>query len=326
MIDNSAGGNVPEISTKPYQPAGITDKTAQNVAAPADLIAPVKIIQARSNWRGIDFKELYAYRDLYFFLTLRGIKVQYAQSALGVGWAIIQPLFQMVIFTVVFGYLAKVSSEGAPYALFSMVALIPWAYFSSAITEGSNSLLSNTKMLTKVYFPRLIMPLSSVTAKLLDFMIALGMLFLLMVIYRRLPTWNLVWLPALVILMVLTAAGIASWLTALAIQYRDIKYGLGFLVQLLMYATPVIYSTYSIPATYHLGNLHPWLEGIMIWPRQIYALNPMVGVIEGFRSMFLGTHPMPWNLIGTGALSSALIAITGCMYFRNRERLFADVA
>ena len=252
--------------------------------------------------------------------------MQYAQSTLGVGWAIIQPLFQMTVFTVVFGYLARIDSDGAPYSLFSLAALIPWTYFSAAVTTGTDSLVRNTNMLTKVYFPRLVMPLSAVTSKLVDFAIALAMLLAVMAFHRQMPTWNVLWLPLLVVLMMLTAAGLGTWLTALAVQYRDVKYGLHFLVQLLMYAAPVIYSTYELPARYSLGELSPALSGWVVSPRVLYAVNPMVGVIEGFRSAFLGERPMPWDLIGVGAVSALLIAASGCLYFRSRERLFADVA
>lgn len=290
------------------------------------MSVPTLIIRPQPGWRAVDFRELLAYRDLFLFLTWRSIKVQYAQSALGVGWAIIQPLFQMIVFTVVFGHLAGVRSDGAPYSLFSLAALIPWTYFSAAVTTGTDSLVNNTKMLTKVYFPRLVMPLAAVTAKLVDFTIALTMLLVVMAIHRQTPAWNVLWLPLLVALMMLTAAGLGTWLTALAIQYRDIKYGLHFLIQLLLFATPVIYSTYQIPDRYALGELAPALNGWDAFPRILYAVNPMVGVIEGFRSAFLGERPMPWDLIGVGALSALLMAASGCTYFRSRERLFADVA
>lgn len=284
------------------------------------------VIQASSRWRAVDFAELYAYRDLFIFLTWRTVKVQYAQSALGIGWAIIQPLFQMVVFTVVFGYLARVESDGGPYPLFSLVALIPWTYFSNAVTTGADSLVSNVRLLTKVYFPRLVMPLSAVVAKLVDFGIALLMLCFILLVYRQPPTWNVIWLPLLVAQMILTAAGLGTWLTALAIQYRDVKHALSFLIQLLMYAAPVIYSTYSLPEWYDLGRLLPMLDRWEIPVRQLYALNPMVGVIEGFRAAILGEHPMPWRLIGIGTVSACVIAASGVTYFRSREKLFADVA
>jgi lipopolysaccharide transport system permease protein len=274
------------------------------------LDVPVTVIEPRTGWRLVDFKELRDYRDLFLFLTWRHIKVQYAQSTLGIGWAVIQPLFSMIVFTIVFGRLAGVSSDGAPYAVFSFVALVPWTYFANAVTEGTNSLVSNTNMLTKVYFPRLVLPLSAVLAKLVDFAIGLLLLFAIMAWYAVPPTWSALALPLLIALMVLTAAGLGMWMTALAVQYRDVKYGLNFAVQLLMYAAPVVYPASLIPPRWQLA----------------YALNPMVGVIEGFRAALLGTRPMPWDLLAVGGGSAVVIAVTGCLYFRAKERLFADVA
>jgi lipopolysaccharide transport system permease protein len=268
------------------------------------------IIKPESGWRAIDWEELYSYRDMFRFLTLRSVKARYAQSVIGVGWAVIQPLFSMVIFTVVFGRLAKVSSEGVPYALFSFTALVPWTYFSNALTDSTNSLISNASMLSKVYFPRLVLPLSAVCAKLVDFFIALLMLFALMGIYGVAPTGSVIALPLLIVIMVSTAAGVGMWLTALAVQYRDVNYAIGFITQLLMYVAPVVYPASLIPARF----------------RFLYALNPMVGVIEGFRAALLNTHPMPWSMIGIGAITSTLVAISGAFYFRRKDRIFADVA
>ena len=276
----------------------------------ADASIQTRIIEPRSGWRLIDVRELWDYRDLFYFLTWRDIKVKYAQSVLGVGWAIIQPVFFMIVFTIVFGKLAKVGSDGVPYPVFSFAALVPWVFFSTAVVDGSDSLVRNANMLSKVYFPRLVMPMASVIAKLVDFGIALILLFAIMAWYRSAPSvWALA-LPLLILLMVLTAAGLGMWFTALAIQYRDIKYAMGFMVQLAMYASPVVYPASLIPEQYRL----------------IYALNPMVGVIEGFRSALLSTNPMPWDLIGVGAITAAFIAIGGAFYFRRMERIFADVA
>lgn len=280
---------------------------------------PPLVIRARPGWRGVDVRELWAYRDLFQFLAWRHIRARYAQSALGVGWAIVQPLTSMLIFTVVFGKLARVESDGGPYALFSFAALVPWTYFGNAVTDGAGSLVGNTSLLTKVYFPRLILPLSAVVAKLVDFTIALGVLFLLTAVFRVAPNWNVLWLPALTGLMVVAAVGLSTWLTALAIQYRDVKHATAFLVHLLMYASPVIYSTNAIPEEFAAG-------GVTVNPRLLYALNPMVGVIEGFRAAVLGDRPMPWDYLAVGTVSAFLIAATGCVYFRSRERLFADVA
>ncbi|TWT33784.1 Teichoic acid translocation permease protein TagG [Posidoniimonas corsicana] len=293
--------------------AAATDLESEPPAPAGDLVAVsefVTVIERRSGWRLLDWKELHAYRDLFRFLVWRQVKVRYAQSAIGIGWAIIQPVFSMLLFTVVFGKLAKVSSDGVPYALFSFAALVPWTYFSNALTDGVNSLVSEANMLRKVYFPRILMPLSAVAAKLVDFTIAMVCLALLMAAFQHLPPWQCVFVPLLVVLMVVTAAAVSIWLTALAIQYRDIKHAMTFVVQLAMYASPVVYPTSLIPDQYRL----------------LYAINPMVGVIEGFRAGLLGTQPMPWSLIAIGAAVASALLLTGLAYFRSKERVFADVA
>jgi lipopolysaccharide transport system permease protein len=268
------------------------------------------VIEAEQGWRLIDWRELWKYRDLFFFLVWRDIKIRYAQSILGIGWAVIQPVFTMVVFTIVFGNLARVDSEGVPYAIFSFVALVPWTYFSSSLSSSSSSLISASGMITKVYFPRLVIPIAPVLANLVDFGISLLILFGMMIWFGIMPTpWALA-LPLLILLMMLSAAGAGMWLTAMSIQYRDIRYGLSFFVRLLMYASPVIYATGTIP------------ERFQIW----YALNPMVGVIEGFRAALVGTKPMPWAWIGMGTITAVVLFITGALYFRRMERVFADVA
>ncbi|MEW6405398.1 MAG: ABC transporter permease [Chloroflexota bacterium] len=275
----------------------------------AELLANKIIIEAETGWQLIDWRELWRYRDLFWFLVWRDIKTRYAQSILGIGWAVIQPLFSMVVFTVVFGNLAKISSDGVPYAIFSYAALVPWTYFSGSLTSSSSSLLSASGMLTKVYFPRLVIPIAPVLAKLVDFCIALLILGGLMLWFQVSPTiWGL-FIPALVLLMMLTATGAGMWLTALAVQYRDINYATGFIVQLLMYAAPVVYPASSVPEQYRL----------------LYGLFPMAGVIEGFRSALLGTNPMPWDLLGVGSVVAVLLFVTGALYFRRMERIFADV-
>lgn len=268
------------------------------------------IIKRRTGWQFIDWKELQEYRDLFAFLVWRNIKVRYAQSTLGVGWAVIQPLFSMVVFTIVFGTLAKVRSDGVPYAVFSFAGLVPWTYFSNALTESTGSLIVNADMMGKVYFPRIILPLSSVLAKLIDFGIAMIVLAALMAWYRIMPSpWILI-LPLLILIMMLTAAGLGMWLTALAIQYRDVNYAMNFVVQLLMYAAPVVYPSSLVPEQFRL----------------FYALNPMVGVIEGFRSVLLGTMSIPWDMIAVGGSVAIVMVISGAAYFRSKERIFADVA
>ncbi len=304
-----------------HHAAGDVDPAAAPPTSAADGVETgyKVVIEPRSGWRLIDWKEFGEYRDLFRFLIWRNIKIQYAQSALGIGWAIVQPLFSAAIFTVVFGRLARVESDGVPYPLFAFTALVPWTYFSNALLEGTNSLVGNTVMLAKVYFPRLMLPLSAVCAKLVDFGVSLTMLAGLMAYYGVVPGRDILLLPALVALMILTAAGLSTWLTALAIQYRDIKYAMTFVVQVLMYCTPVVYPASLIPETYTRG-------GYVYYPRLLYALNPMVGVIEGMRSTLLHATPIPWALIGIGSVSATLIVASGCLYFRRKERLFADVA
>ncbi|MFW2439593.1 MAG: ABC transporter permease [Arenicellales bacterium] len=268
------------------------------------------VIEPREGMRLIDLKELREYQDLFFFLIWRSIKVRYAQSAIGIGWAVIQPVFSMLVFTIIFGNLANIDSDGVPYAVFSFAALVPWTYFSNAVSEGTSSLIAEANMISKVYFPRVILPLASVAAKLVDFCIAMVLLACLMVFYQIMPTSGILFLPLLIVMMMISAAGIGMWLTALAIQYRDVNYAMSFVLQLFMYAAPVVYPTSLIPAEYRL----------------LYAINPMVGVIEGFRSVLLGTIPIPWGLISVGFVSSIIIAASGMVYFLGKERIFADVA
>ncbi len=281
-----------------------------NVADAAGQPAPVTIIEPHTGWRMVDWRELRDYQDLFFFLIWRNIKVRYAQSAIGVGWAVLQPVASMVVFTVIFGRLVGVESDGAPYAVFAFVALVPWTYFANCLTEGSASMVANAGMISKIYFPRLIMPMAIIGARMVDFLIASVILALLLAVYRIAPNAGVVALPALILIMTLAAAGLGLWLTALAIQFRDINYGMSFGVQLLMYAAPVVYPASLIPDRY----------------AYLYALNPMVGVIEGFRAALLGTRAMPWDLIAIGALVATLLFFSGMLYFRRKEHVFADVA
>jgi len=268
------------------------------------------IIESRKGFKVIDWKELSDYRDLFLFLVWRNIRTRYAQSTLGVGWAVLQPLFSMLVFTIIFGRLAKVDSNGLPYAIFSYTALVPWTFFANSLTEGTASLVSNANMLSKVYFPRVVLPLASVAAKAVDFIIAMLFLAVLMLWFKVVPTSGIFVVPFLIIILLLASSGLALWFTALAVQFRDINYAMNFIVQLLMYAAPVVYPTTLIP------------ERFQFW----YALNPMVGVIEGFRSALLDTIDMPWTWILSGTVSALFLFVTGLVYFRSRERIFADVA
>ena len=274
-----------------------------------NLSTEPRVIDAKTRWGLVDLRDLWYYRDLLYFLIWRDIKVRYAQSVLGVGWAVIQPVFLMIVFTLVFGRLARLDSDGAPYAIFSYVALVPWTYFSNALTDSTTSLVQNSALITKVYFPRIILPLSSILSKLVDFTIALGLVIALLVWYKTVPNVGVAVIPLLVLLMILTAAGLGIWMASLAIQYRDIKYALTFIIQMLMFASPVVYPLNMVPERYQI----------------LYSLNPMVGVIEGFRSAFLATNPMPWNLIGIGFCVAIALLVAGTFYFRRNEESFADV-
>ncbi|HYG35779.1 MAG TPA: ABC transporter permease [Clostridia bacterium] len=271
---------------------------------------PVTVIEARGDWRLFDWQEMVRYKDLLYFLVLRDVTVLYKQTVLGVAWAVLTPFFSMFVFTIIFGMLLKVPSDGRPYALFSFAALLPWTYFSQSLTGASNSLIQGTSLFTKVYFPRVFIPLVPVFSKLLDFAIASVMLVLMMVWYRVAPSHNVIFLPLLLAIMMLTSAGIGMFLSALAVQYRDVRHAMGFLVQILMYAAPVVWPVSKIP------------EDLRLW----YGLYPMAGVIEGFRASLLNTAPMPWDLIAMGMLAALIFFLIGAVYFRRTERSFADVA
>jgi lipopolysaccharide transport system permease protein len=268
----------------------------------------VSVIQPESGWRLINLQELKDYRDLFFFLVWRDIKVLYAQTILGFAWAILHPLTQIAIFTVVFGRFARVPTEGIPYALFCSVGIVPWTYMSQSMTASSQSLVTGHALLDKIYFPRLIFPITPILAKLLDFFISMLIVLGIIIYYRIMPTWQMLLFPFLVLYMVSISAGIGMWLSSMAIRFRDVKYAMPFVIQMLMYSAPIVYSASSIPEKYRI----------------IYSLNPIVGVVEGFRSCLLGT-PIPWQYIVPGALMGLLLLLSGAFYFRRMERIFVDV-
>jgi len=276
---------------------------------PADT-PPYKVVEATRGWRNLDLRELLEYRDLFFFLVWRSLKVRYAQSVLGIGWAVIQPLAQMVVYTVIFGYFVAVESDGVPYPVFAYSALLPWTLFSASLTEAVDSLVAQTHLVSKIYFPRLLLPLAAVSSRLVDFAISAVILAALLAWYGIRPTAAAVALPLLVIVLVIFASGMGMWLSALAIQYRDARYAMGFGVQLFMYAAPIVYPVALVPERF----------------QAVYALNPLVGVIEGFRAGLLGTGPLRWDWITTGTVVAGFIFVSGVVYFRSKERLFADVA
>jgi len=278
------------------------------MSAPASRNDRVTVIEPVSGWEFPDLKELKAYRDLFYFLVWRDIKVLYAQTVLGFSWAILNPLVQIIIFSVIFGKVANISTDGIPYVLFSTVAIIPWTYMSESMNASSQSLVSGQNLLGKVYFPRVIFPLTSVLAKLVDFSISLMLVVAVMFYYQISPTRNLVYLPLLVLLMMVIPTGIGLWFSALAIRYRDVKFAMPFVIRMLIYSAPILYPLSAIPEQY----------------RFLYSLNPIVAVIEGFRASLLGM-PMPWESILPGSLVAALVLIFGAIYFRRMERVFVDV-
>jgi lipopolysaccharide transport system permease protein len=265
-------------------------------------------IRPDTGWRLVDFDELKEYRDLFLFMVWRDIKVLYAQTVLGFSWALLQPLVQIVIFSIVFGKVAKVPTEGIPYVLFSSVAIIPWTYMSEAMSQSCQSLVLGQAMLGKIYFPRLIFPMSPVLSRLVDFGISFFLIFGLVIYYRVSPSWSLLLFPVFVLLMMLVAAGVGMWLSAIAIRYRDIKYAMPFVLKMLIYTAPIVYSAESIPEVY----------------RFVYSLNPIVGVIEGFRASILGL-PIPWPFVLPGMGTAILLFFTGALYFKKMEKIFVDV-
>jgi lipopolysaccharide transport system permease protein len=318
MVDESS--SVSPAGAVPYEGATSHAPAPRHVFTGLAGDVPITVIEPSSGWRLVNWRELYAYRDLFRFLTWRSVKVRYTQSAVGIGWAIIQPLFQMITFTLIFGRLAGLESDGVAYSAFSLVGLVAWTYYSTALINGANSLVSNAHMISKIYFPRLVLPLSDVVAKLFDFGIAMAMTLIALPFLGWAPNWGVLMIPYLVVLMMAAALGFGLWLSALAVQFRDVNHAIGFIVQLLMYASPVVYPTSLLPESYQLTST------ITLAPQTLYSLNPMVGVIEGFRSALLGTRPMPYDWIALGTLTTVIALVTGALYFRNRERLFADVA
>lgn len=266
-------------------------------------------IKPKKGLQFIDFKELRQYRDLLYFLVVRNIKVKYKQTVLGGLWAIIQPFFSMVVFTLFFGKLAKIPSDGIPYPIFNFTAMVAWTYFATSITSAGNSLITDANLISKVYFPRLIVPLSPVLAGLLDFLIAFIILIGMMLYYNIYPTIMILFVPFLVILMMLIVSGVGMALSALNAKYRDVRYTISFLVQLWMFASPVVYPASLVPEKYRL----------------IYALNPMTGVIEGFRAALLGSVTFPVQMVLISAIVSIALFTFGLFYFKQTERYFADI-
>jgi lipopolysaccharide transport system permease protein len=283
------------------------DTASEAQQAYGDL--PFVRIQASQGWVKLRLRDIWEHRELIFFLAWRDVTIRYKQTVFGATWAIIQPFLQMVAFSLIFGQLAKIPSDGIPYPIFSFTALLPWNYFATALAKSSNSLVGQQNLISKVYFPRLVLPIASVLPALLDFAIAFLVLLGMMVFYGIAPTPAIALLPVLVALSMMCALGCGLWLSALNVDYRDVGYVVPFLTQLWMVATPVAYPSSLLD--------EPW--------RTLYGLNPMVGVIEGFRWALLGTDP-PTTLLLLSAVISAVLLVSGAFYYRRAERTFADIA
>ena len=269
---------------------------------------PTLVIRPPRKWVPVDLRELWAYRELVTAFTLRDVKLRYKQTGLGIAWAVLQPLLTMVIFTVFFGGLAKIPSDGVPYPLFVLAALLPWTLFAEGLTRSTTSMVTNANIMTKVYFPRLIMPLSSIISPLVDFAVSFIILIAMMVYYGFVPTTNIIFLPVFLLLALATALGVGLWLSALNVKYRDFQYTVPFLIQIWMFASPVVYAASLVP------------ESLRVW----YGLNPMAGVIEGFRWALLGTGaPSAMVLVSVGMV--LVILISGMFYFRRMEQYYADI-
>jgi len=274
-----------------------------------DESLPLTVIRPPRRWAPIDLRVLWRYRELLYFFVWRDIKVRYKQTALGAAWAVIQPLFTMVVFSVFFGRLAQIPSDGAPYPLFSFAALVPWTFFSTGVTQSANSVVGNRDLITKVYFPRLTIPAAAIFAGLVDFAIAFTVLLAMMAYYGFAPTANIVWIPALLLLALITALGVGFWLSALNVRYRDVRHAVPFLVQAWLFITPIAYPSSLLS--------EPW--------RTLYGINPMAGVVEGFRWALLGTDSAPPAMVLTSAAVAVVILVTGAFFFRRVEARFADV-
>lgn len=266
-------------------------------------------IQPSKGWIALDLKELWEYRELLYFLVWRDMKVRYKQTVLGASWAIIQPFFTMVVFSLFFGKLAKVPSDGIPYPIFSYAALVPWAFFANGLNQASNSLVGGSNLIKKVYFPRLAMPIASVLGGVIDFGLAFLMLVGMMFYYSMIPTINVLWLPFFLVLAFTTSLGASLWLSATYVQFRDVRHIVPFLTQIWLFATPIAYPSSLLS--------EPW--------RSLYGINPMAGVVEGFRWALLGIGMAPGPIVIVSSCASMILLFSGAFYFRRMEKTFADV-
>jgi lipopolysaccharide transport system permease protein len=271
--------------------------------------SPLVRIEARRRWLALDLGELWAYRELLYFFVWRDIKVRYKQTVIGAAWAVLQPVLTMLVFSLFFGKLAKIPSQGLPYPIFYYSALLPWMYFATAMQGATAIVVDNQRVVTKIYFPRVVLPIASVLSGLVDFGISFGVFLIMMAYYRMMPTAAVIWLPAFLLLAVLTALGVGLWLSALNALYRDVRYVVPFLVQFWLFASPVAYPSSLVPAKW----------------RWLYGLNPMAGVIEGFRWALTGHGQPPGPMLAASSAAVILLVLSGLLYYRAVEGTMADV-
>lgn len=274
---------------------------------PSDL--PRTRREASKGWALPKLRELWEYRELLFFFVWRDIKVRYRQTVMGALWAIIQPFFTMVIFSLFFGRLAKIPSDGLPYPVFSYAALVPWTFFANALNQASNSLVASAQMVKKIYFPRLSLPIATVLASVVDFVLAFIVLLGMMFYYGLVPTMNVLWLPLFLLLALVTSLGVSLWLSAMNVQFRDVHYTIPFLTQAWLFVTPIAYPSSMLPERWRI----------------LYGINPMAGVVEGFRWALLGTDTAPGPMLIVSSVVALILFVSGAFYFRRMEQGFADV-
>lgn len=288
----------------------VENETHQNADASNVLPNTVVIrIEPSHGWVSLKLKELMEYKELLYFLIWRDVKVRYKQTVLGAAWAVIQPFFTMIVFSIFFGKLGKIPSDGIPYPIFSYTALVPWTFFANGLSQGSNSLVSSSNLIKKIYFPRLAIPIATVLSGFVDFALSFILLIGMIFYFGITPTIHIVWLPALLLLALVTSLGVSLWLSAMNVQFRDVRYTVPFLTQLWLFATPIAYPS---------SLLHePW--------RTLYGINPMAGVVEGFRWALLGANTAPGPIIIVSAIAALVLLVSGMFYFRRMEKTFADV-
>lgn len=286
------------------------DKSNHKLDTPK-IVSDVAVIRIEPSkgWVSLRLKELWAYRELLYFLIWRDIKVRYKQTVLGIAWAIIQPFITMIVFSLFFGRLARIPSDGIPYPIFSFAALVPWTFFAHGLSESSNSLVNSSNLIKKVYFPRLAIPISTVSSGLVEFGLAFLMLIGMMLYYGFVPTINVFWIPLLLLLTLVTSLGASLWLSAMNVQFRDVRYIIPFLTQFWLFSTPIAYPSSLLS--------EPW--------RTLYGINPMVSVVEGFRWALLGTNTAPGPMVIVSSLTAFVLLLSGALYFRRMEKTFADI-